>query len=112
MGIRTSKSAINRFRQDELAKQLVLRWQINPAVLSDKDTPAVNMLRNMADDLIRQQDAPHTLAQWIAMALFFPNHPRFNAMKVAAKARSQPGYTQALHWLELIHAKQNEQPND
>lgn len=102
MAIRTTKSSVKRFHQAEVAKQLVNTWRTHPTILQNTAAPHVRMMKQLADDLMLNQHTPKYLAEWIAVSLFYYHHPRYQALRTAARVRSQAGYLQAKQWIDII----------
>ncbi|MEO0562808.1 MAG: hypothetical protein AAF125_11885 [Chloroflexota bacterium] len=102
---------IKLLRRDDLAKQLVLRFQQDPTVLDTTDSnPALREMRSLCQRVLEEARLPDQIAEWIAVGLYIPNTKQLTALCNEAQASGEVSYVQSEQWLRIINEKR--QQND
>lgn len=99
----STTDTIARLKANDLAKMAVMRLQRDPSLLEHVDkNPALTNLAVMAEDLFESGTMPASIADWIALVLFYGDNPHVVALREVAQQRAEGAYFQAETWLRLI----------
>ncbi len=95
-------STIRRMQDDEIACQMVLHYQRDPAFLHDKDSRRARLVLALADRVLDEDRMPLTVGEWVSVVMHYGHmHPVIEMRAEAAEA-AQASYIQAERWLKLI----------
>lgn len=94
-------TTVRKLKEDDLARQTVLRYQRNQHVLGEDDL-AIRIVRTLAEKTWNEQTLPQTIGAWLALILYYGHTSQVAAMRQIAIKQAQATYIQAHTWLAIL----------
>lgn len=95
-------TAIRRMKDDDIARQMVLRYQQNPASLNDPNSARAKRVLELANGVMNQRRLPQTVGEWLSVVLHYGEQPMIKQMRASAERAAQFSYVQAQRWLDIV----------
>lgn len=93
---------VRRMRDNDIACQMVLRFQNDPDAIHHPTSHAASRVRELARRVIEENRLPRTVGEWIAVVLHHEQRRQVEEMRRRAHEEAQIAYDKAKLWLQII----------